>query len=146
MFNQQEFVKFLDDYKRKLVETDNLLEESKENYRVKKLAIFYGLRDKETFNYFLSSKLGRRYLGIAKYVLTEIQNHKVYGSSEIKEVANSLLAKYFSTSYIEPVFDNDLLEGYFKFLCDFTRKDKFEQLKEEVGNVELNLSNLEFVS
>jgi hypothetical protein len=146
MFSQEEFVKFLDNYRNRLVETDDMLEESKVNYRVKKLAVFYGLKNHEAFKSFFSNELGRKYLGIAKYVLNNVRDHELYGSQEVKEVANSLLNKYFDNTSIAPVYDDELLEGYFKFLCDFTRRNKIKQLKEELGEVNVNLDSLEFVS
>jgi uncharacterized protein YeaO (DUF488 family) len=57
MFDQNEFGEFLDIYKNELMETDNMLKESRTNYRVKKLVAFYGLKDKETFQRFLNNTI-----------------------------------------------------------------------------------------
>lgn len=146
MFSQEEFKDFLDSYKKRLVETDDMLEESKVNYRAKKVSVFYGLRDYETFNMFLKDSLGKTYLGIAKYVLKSIKNHPVYGTQEVQEVADSLLNVFFENTPVKEVFDSDMLQGYYKFLCDYTGRKKLEQLEKEFGPVELNLDNFEFAS
>lgn len=49
LYNQKDWMQFLDDYKELLVETCNMLTENRNNYRVKKLAVFYGLRDRNIF-------------------------------------------------------------------------------------------------
>jgi hypothetical protein len=148
MFVQQEFVEFLNNYKERLMESNDMLEESKTDYRVRKLAVFYALKDEETFNYFLNSKLGREYLRVAKYVLETIRNHDFYGDEEIKEISNSLLTKFFKSDInIKPLQNPpEMLEGYYKFLIDFPGRKRAEELEEELGEVNIDLDSLKFVS
>ena len=139
LYNQKDWKKFLDDYKELLVKTDNMLAESRKNYRVKKLAVFYGLRDRNTFEEYLDKELGRKYLGIVKYVLQTISAHSIYGYKANHEVAEFLLDKYFSNSNIEKTSESDLIEGYYKFLSDFTRELIREERDKEI---EIDLDKL----
>ena len=139
LYNQKDWRQFLDNYKESLVGTDDMFVESKKDYRVKKLAVFYGLRDRNTFEEYLDKELGRKYLGIVKYVLQTISAHSIYGYKANHEVAEFLLDKYFSNSNIEKTSESDLIEGYYKFLSDFTRELIREERDKEI---EIDLDKL----
>lgn len=139
LYNKEDWMRFLDNYKELLVKTDDMLAESRNNYRVKKLAVFYGLRDRNIFEEYLDKELGKRYLGIVKYILQTISDHDVYGYKENCEAAEFLLDKYFSNSNIEAIFVQDSIDGYYKFLSDFTRDLIREERDKEI---EIDLDKL----
>ena len=145
MYNQETFARFLEEYKQKLVRTDDLLEESKYSYRVKKLGVFYGLKDQKTFNSFLQDEKGREFLKLAKYILINVKEHPFYSSEKVNQTANALLRKYFEDISLTPLKD-DMTEGYYKLFTDYIRKQNKDKLEKEIEDVKIEINTLEFTS
>ncbi|MCK8825360.1 hypothetical protein [Fuchsiella alkaliacetigena] len=145
MYTQEKFAEFLEEYRQKIARTDNLLEESEYSYRVKKLAVFYGLKDQETFNSFLQDEKGRELLKLAKYILINVKEHPFYSSKGVNQTADALLRKYFTNIHLTPLKD-DMTEGYYKLFTDYIRKKNKDKLEKEIKDLEIDINTLEFTS
>ena len=155
------FAKFLEAYKNRLigeqkVSLEELLEQSKSNYRIKRLTAFYFLKNKNLFLMMLNEsktdKFAENLLNTTMTVLITVSTDDCYGTPPMKKLVNAVMERAYlkrivlnSRNNVDTEGNTDLVE-YYKFLNDYVAEKNKRSLSQEFKlrvNERIKLVNLD---